>query len=70
MRRIESAAAASVSSHTARPRALKGLSTVKDGRRVICFIPYGSTESTERNVSLLMEIFPASFHPIRLDREH
>ncbi len=37
----------SVSSHTARPRALKAYPDAAKMNHTICFIPYGSTESTE-----------------------
>ena len=59
-----------VSSHTARPRALKE----KTGRwrdfLAFSFIPYGSTESTERAPIPFGQRDDGEFHPIRLDREH
>ena len=59
-----------VSSHTARPRALKWASSAANLSSGGCFIPYGSTESTEIHNKKISTRAITAFHPIRLDREH
>ena len=59
-----------VSSHTARPRALKGVGKAHCVVALRGFIPYGSTESTERSSRVEQLVSDLKFHPIRLDREH